>query len=101
MSRADSRRLELSAAENRSAATVAKGDQPCQISVEGGMLKDTARKINRDEVADRPPLLAPPTVTSYEPGKIPPVLIVVEDDEDDFALLERALLKAGGTARVW
>lgn len=31
----------------------------------------------------------------------PPVLIVVEDDEDDFALLKRALWKAGATARVW
>ncbi len=30
-----------------------------------------------------------------------PVLIVVEDDPNDFALLKRALWKCGATARVW
>ena len=30
-----------------------------------------------------------------------PVLIVVEDDPNDFMLLRRALWKAGSTARVW
>src|SRR5689334_11776685 len=30
-----------------------------------------------------------------------PVLIVVEDDTDDFALLKRALWKTGASARVW
>jgi CheY-like chemotaxis protein len=31
----------------------------------------------------------------------PPVMIVVDDDADDFVLLKRALWKAGSPARVW
>jgi CheY-like chemotaxis protein len=34
-------------------------------------------------------------------GVKPPVLVIVEDDQDDFMLLKRALYKAGATARVW
>ena len=31
----------------------------------------------------------------------PPAMLVVEEDEGDFMLLERALYKVGATARVW
>lgn len=59
--------------------------------------QDVCRQVHRSEPS-RPGERQP---ASARRSSGIPVLIVIEDDPDDFMLLKRALNKAGASARVW
>lgn len=74
-----------------------------QLSAKARVLSETPERKdvgagayrNSGGLAERPP--NPP----LKRASSVPVLIVIEDDPDDFMLLKRALNKAGASARVW
>ena len=75
----------------------------CPTSLESWLHNDVLRSQNADTAVSS-------LSSSYHltldqepnrPNKRQPVLIIVEDNEDDFLLLKRALWKSGATARVW
>lgn len=90
-------------AEDKGKQPVDQKQQACPPRLEVRLRDNVASRPNADAVvssrwsSDDSTLDNGPNRTD----KRPPVLILVEDNEDDFLLLKRALWKSGATAHVW
>ena len=71
-------------------------------SLESWLHDDVPGSQNADTAVSSLSSSGHPTIDKEpKPDNRQPVLIIVEDNKDDFVLLKRALWKSGATARVW